>query len=442
MAAVLAVLALVPFGAARNSSALVLVICQASLLIWVLSRPWAPAVLVSSLGRIWPSAALFIAAIAYGLWSLAVPLGPLDRYQHGVELIKLGGGSCALLTGLVLGASRRRYRRLETLLGLMLTLYLLVALVSFAVDSDTVLGELKTNARNRLTGTLVSPNSAAMVCIVALMSGLAGLFGHAQQDPGVPWVKRLWRLVHAAPVQTLTTALAVTALILTNSRSGLALAGIGSAAACLAVLVVRRWQRPRRLAKTIALILVLGATSLALDNGRLGDRLGRLDDDTSTRIAIWTDHAAQAAQRFQHGWGLGSFTLVNDKIGTDDNFARLGELRAAHNLALQVIEEGGLAFGLLMGGAVAGLLGLAWVTGVKSSQSGPSSRLFLASAASLLLAQSLFDYGLNIPALTNLWLLSLGLAASQPPQRDRHRRRPREGDPVAGPGRAGPTGLM
>lgn len=409
----LAVLALLPFGAARNSYALALVALQALLLAYVSFQPWAASALTRGLARNLPAVILFSLAVGLAVRADLCPPAPVDPHQHRIEVLKLGGVACAILTGLAVGGSVRRRRIFDHAFSRLLLVYLAISLALFFLKPAGLWTALSA-VPGRWTATFLSPNTAGLIATGALLAGLIEplrLYGQARTLGNRPMpILAAFR----APLSLLLVVVAVAALLLSASRAGIFLTIFALFAAPIWLLTRSKYKSPNIIlgcAVTITVSLLF-LTDLPINIPLFFQRVGNLPEDFAERAQTWRDHAAIAWGDPIRGWGLGSFTTLNDGITTPARFERLGSLRAAHNMPLQLIEEGGALFSACIALATAWMLAVGWYFGLKRSADRPAGGIFYAAIASVWLIQSVFDFGLSIPAIAHLWGLLLGISAA------------------------------
>jgi O-antigen ligase len=257
-----------------------------------------------------------------------------------------------------------------------------------------------------LLGTFANRNSAALF--------LAGALGFAALVPS-PWAHRA-----VLPARFGLCALLFLAIILTRSRTGLALSLVPLGLAALRALA---WSASRRhggrsgKANRRLLAITTGAGTaaaallaslLVIAPGRVGDtveRFGEVQDDP--RSYIWEDAAYASSRYWPLGAGMGSFDEV---FQVDESLENMTVRRAgrAHNEYIEIAIEAGLP-GLVLVAAWVLLVGwLSW----KSRRS--RSRWLGWAGASFLLCialQSITDYPLRNQAILAVAGLSLLMLA-------------------------------
>lgn len=187
--------------------------------------------------------------------------------------------------------------------------------------------------------------------------------------------------------------LLVTGLVLTRSRSGIALSIVPAA-----LLVVRLWRHrfSQRFSGHSAVLAIIGlvtisggAMMLSHNNDQVRVSLSRFDDLHDVRPLIWSDTTASIARYWPIGSGIGTFDEV---FQLDESLENLRPNRAgrAHNDYLEPILESGLTGAILLFGWILLILRNA----VRSSFR--SATMKAATAISALIAiQSILDYPLR-----------------------------------------------
>jgi hypothetical protein len=216
-------------------------------------------------------------------------------------------------------------------------------------------------------------------------------------------------------------ALFVVGAVVTTSRAGLALCGMGLMT-CLAIYLLG--PREERVLKGQPWWL-LGMASLVIIIGQLGlgATLKRFEDiKDEGRLWIWPNVEKAIGGSFPWGTGLGSFRTVYPIYEPITNLSP-AYVNEAHNEYLQLVLETGFVFPIMLAGF------FAWVgLRLRASRRDPDwnqAALTWAAAASItiLLVHSLFDYPMRGPSLGGLFALFCAcLTAPQP--RESARRSP------------------
>jgi len=253
-----------------------------------------------------------------------------------------------------------------------------------------------------LFGTFANRNSTGIFLVAALSFAclLPSILSHPLAKPG--------RIV--------ICALLILAILLTRSRTALALATLPL------LLVGVKFAFERFAAKqndnssnkagvmigvSAALLVAVIAGLLAFAPGRIGDTLDRFDQDGDPRSYIWEDALYASERYWPAGAGMGTFDEV---FQVDESLENMTLRRAgrAHNDYLEVAIEAGLA-GLVL--IAAWLIVWAWLTWRAKAS---SERWVAWSGAVILLAvalQSITDYPLRNQSMLAIAALALLMLA-------------------------------
>jgi O-antigen ligase len=350
----------------------------------------------------------------------------LDRDATRRELVKLVSLAAAFSVGFIVGASDRRTRFLVFLAVIASGVYAAWAFTQHFISPGTVFGVAKPYHLDRLTGSFLSANSAAtalglMAVIAAARIARAVKESAAPQNVSSSMVDQLARRGGAPALVLLLLA---TCIVETQSR-----AGIVATAAALMILVaweVRDATAQKSGARRGANAAIAAAGVLAvltlLEAGETAERLGATAADAGSRLIVFEAHWRAILESPWRGFGLGSFTAINDYIQTPENYVALGQLNALHNVYLQWLEEAGVVGASLMFACIALLLANIWRGLVVRASMLTWLRAVLA-ASLLVLVHGLVDYALQVPSIAWMWALLLGVGCGVAAPR------PREAEP-------------
>lgn len=228
------------------------------------------------------------------------------------------------------------------------------------------------------------------------------------------------------PARIAVCLLLLIAIVLTQSRTALALAGLPILLALIKLVLDQRASRSTERSKPrtgwliggSAVVIMVAITSLfAVAPGRMADTLERFDRDGDPRSYIWDDAIYSSERYWPLGAGMGTFDEV---FQVDESLENMTQRRAgrAHNDYIEVAIEAGFP-GLALIAAWLGLL--AWLTW---SARNSSHRWVAWSGSAILLAialQSVTDYPLRNQAMLALGAMALLMltrcAATDPSQR-------------------------
>ena len=370
---------------------------------------------VARLGGLGFQAATFTLLIIAVLWPLT-PWGPggahpawayrpgqagsltVDRSALLLNLLQLLGLACLFVAGRVLGVSKAR--------GVWLMQAALMALGVYA--GAAFVDHVVVRRSARLAATLLSPNSAATVFGAGALLGVAAAVNRFRRIPAFAVFKQGDPLAMA---WLSLVGLLVTALLLTVSRAGVAATLVG-----LGLLLAWNAFARRRGLRAAAGMLVIAATPLIAAIALRGadpliDRLTATSRDIEIRSLIFASHWEAFLSTPWSGFGLGAFPTVNQLIATGPNLSVLHDIRAAHNLYLQWLEEGGVIGSVAMLLVFLGLIGPILRGGFADGSVGVWSRATVCAAV-IFLVHGVTDFALQVPATQALCALVLGVVGS------------------------------
>ena len=394
-------------GASQTVPALILTGVETLLLLVLLVPSWSRRLMRR--GR-----ALSQPAIAFGLvflvalWSLT-PFTPgganpawsyvggfgasaLDRSAVLVELLKLVGLAAMFLCGYLLGRSDERARQAINLILYLGGAYAIWALAGFA-------GVSREYGPSRLTGDFLSPNTAGSLFAALVVLAMAAALAVARRREGD---RRRPRWAEAAPFWALALLFAAV-LFLTASRGAALAAGAG-----LVVFFVLEGFDGRLHWRTAGAALLGAGALLLLQGPFLLSRVARSNIDTSQRGDLFSIHWKAFLDSPLFGYGLGSFDAAHKLRLDQANFAVEWNVRAAHNVYLQWLEEAGIIGALPMFACIALIVWGSVRGGLKRRRS--KSLLWgLVAVDAVFLAHGWTDFALQVPAIAAFWALILGL---------------------------------
>jgi O-antigen ligase len=408
-------LAVIAFGASEIATASLFAGLYAAFLIGLLaSCRWARRDLAKLAGAK-VQIALFALLLLAVSWSLG-PWGPggahpvwsytpsrfgaltVDRSALLLNVLQLVGLACLFVSARVIGASEARGRW-----------FLRIAVLAIGVyATSALLDHIGVRRTERLTATLLSPNSAATVFGGGLLLAIAATANRLRRQQGLAMLKR--GDPEAVAALGVAAVLVVT-LLLTASRAGLAATLVGLGLFLVWEAIAQR-QRLRVAAGLGVLAVILAVAALGLRSASLvTERLDQAGQDASVREAIFAPHweAFQSSPWF--GFGLGSFPTVNQLVATQENLPMLFDVRAVHNLYLQWLEEGGVIGALVMAALFIVLLWPILRGGLKEGAVGTWARA-TACAALVFLLHGVTDFAVQVPAIQALAALLLGVVGS------------------------------
>lgn len=356
--------------------------------------------------------ALLIAAVLWPLtawgpggphpvWSyLPGQLGSLtvDRSALLLNVLQFFGLACLFVSARLIGASETR--------GAWFLRAALVALAAYATAA--LIDHVSVRRSARLVATLLSPNSAATTFGAGMLLAAAAAVNRFRRHPGLSVLRRgdpeamAWLGV---------VALLASVLLLTVSRAGVVASLIGLGL-MLAWNAFAQRQSLRGSAALIVGAAILLVAAVALRSmGELTDRFTVTSRDLEVRAIIFKPHWDAFLSTPWSGFGLGSFPTVNQLVITAPSLSELYNIRAAHNLYLQWLEEGGVVGAAAMLAAFALILWPVIRGGLADSSTGVWARATVC-AALIFLVHGFTDFALQAPAIQALCALILGVVGS------------------------------
>lgn len=385
-------------------------------------------------------AGLFAALVIYAVCSLTsmmpVQTGPfwgwvadaagtLDRSSTILEVTRLINLGAAFGIGMILGGSDGRARLSFLFILSFSCFYALLTLASFVAFPSAVLGVQKTIFAGRFMGSFLSPNVAAGFLGLIAMLLLSKIDLRLIFLPGKgtgEWVL----LAKCAGFLAI-----VVDLLLSASRAGV----FAFFLALIFMYFLDFKSKDKQIfglnSKWMGYIFAAGISLILLFSGNvLTSRFLNSDYEWSGRRVVFSEHWNNLKHSPIFGFGLGSFSTLNQTLITPENFQSLYYLRAAHNVYLQWLEECGiLGAGLMF--VLIGVLLYEIYIGLQRRSQNRSLMIGVLTGSFFLLVEGFFDFSLQTPAIAIFWsfLLGLAFAVSNGGRKgqDRHRA---EQDPV------------
>lgn len=326
-----------------------------------------------------------------------LPDGPaastLDRSAVLLNALNLLGLFCLYVAARVVAASQTRGRRLLA--------FMLWGLGAYAAGA--LVHHVGLRGEGRMAATLLGPNSAATVFAAGVVMAAAGLAqrlrrgGAAALKKGDPRAVALVGLV----------AMLVVCLLMTASRGGLIAAAVGAGLFTIwQIFAGRKVTRGGMLVlggATLLLILVLGLNGAGL----VVERFDLAQQDLDIRRQIIAPHWRAFLSSPWFGYGLGSFTSVNQMLMTEATLRELHNVRAVHNLYIQWLEEAGIVGAALMAALLVERIAPVVRAAFGAGGAGIWARGAVC-AALVFLIHGLSDFALQVPAIQALAALGLG----------------------------------
>lgn len=300
------------------------------------------------------------------------------------------------------------------------TLAAAYGLIMFAVGAEFVLWLPKTAYLGSLTGTFINRNSFATFLGLGILANLAVTLGRVGEISSRlntrQRLRAFWYLIIRPKWPWLCAALVcLVALVLTNSRAGIACSLIGVLVLFGSLATMRPAVR-LPLGGIIALTILITFIIFASLGGELGKRLGNVAEDSSRRQLMLNYSYDIIQQSPLTGTGLGTYATA---FSTVRNSELLGEMPTAtehaHNTYIELTTELGLPAMALIALGVFSLIA-AFTNGLQTRRRAIVWPALGMASTALIGGHALFDFSLSIPAvaLATLVLLMVALAQSLP----------------------------
>jgi O-antigen ligase len=359
-----------------------------------------------------PFAILFGLTLAVALWTFtdmapggAHPIWAWAGVEKGsitvnrpatlLEIAKLLGLGCIFMVGCLQSARLAWARATVRVVLLVGAGYGLISLLTFVSGAQLLIGP-------RLSGGFLSANSGATVFGMLTVIGLAALLRDWRQTRGLDPASKLGKVA----VSLACVLMSLTCLMLTASRMGV----VATLAGALVLMVWELFDSKRDRLPLLICGGVLGGVALFLavgGNDVLWDRLETVHTDQVLRTGIFAAHWQAFTTSPLFGYGLGTFADVNSQIMTEQNYSALWNVRAAHNVYLQWLEEAGVIGALPMFLLIAAVLAAAvWRT--FNLRKGQTLLRGLIAASVVVLIHGTVDFGLQVPSIAAFWAFLLG----------------------------------
>lgn len=398
------------YGAMLPRTALGLAAAWSVLAIACLARP-RPRRDLLRLTALGVPALLFAVVVAVALWSLT-PFTPggahpvwaylgispgaasIDKSSTVIETLKLLALGVVFVVGAATGGRDPRARLAINSLVVFGGAFTAWALLQFAIN--------RAATANRLEASFLTANTAGAVFAALFLIAL-GLAASRAGSAG------RHRLSAAAPAGAAALVF-LASMLLTASRGAFLAAAAGLIAfGALQLLAGRvRWSRALLVggAATAAIMVLLAVSGDLLLTRMLGVGQG-----VTARTIIAGMHWNAFLTSPLMGFGLGSFDTVNRMLLDGGNFERVWSVRAAHNVYLGWLEQGGLLGAAPMFACIAAVV---MTTVRRALRRTRTVNLILALVAVdvVFLGDGLTDFALEMFSVSAMWAYLLGLQFS------------------------------
>ncbi|MFC7292953.1 O-antigen ligase family protein [Hirschia litorea] len=225
------------------------------------------------------------------------------------------------------------------------------------------------------------------------------------------------RLLLDAPVSLVALILSLVCLLVTASRTGIALTCVG----CVAIFFLNAvFMQKGKIKTTVSKIAVMSVAAVIIFVGFGSNYVLRRFDESlaqhaQTREVLVETHWNLFLQRPVFGHGMNSFHDLNQLAATPENWASIVGVGSTHNIFVNALEEVGV-----IGFSLGCLLGLCLIAGVvghlaRSKLGSTDSYWALTTcvAICICLLHGLVDFGLQVPAIAYLVMALLGAAGAR-----------------------------
>lgn len=431
----------IPFGSNRPWAWSLLSLLIAGLvIIWAIAAIIDPKTIQLAWGRCRPPAVLFIAFMVWSLYQAAGP-APQSWWAPGWLQVSdilhdpvhgyISANPERSMTGImrllayagifwiaVQVGRRTRYAK-AALWSVIISgaAYAIYGLVTHLEGSETILGFLKWSYGGALTATFVNRNHFAIyaglsiLCTLALIADQTRQATEASISSRSGFIQFLDNMSMQLVFLAITFMMLATALILTQSRSGVLMTAI-SIVGFLVVLATTSTFAAKSVIRFGIVILLAGGLFSIISGSMLAARFSGATESLSDRLTIYMATLRAIGDRPLLGFGLGSFGGVFPHYRGAEFAPNDPTYDYAHNIYLELIFEAGIPGALLLIGAMVIIIGICLWGARSRHRNGYIPALGF--AASLLVGgHGLFDFSLQIPAIAAVYCLILGVAYSQ-----------------------------
>lgn len=339
--------------------------------------------------------AAFVASLALG----AAPLIAGSSSAAAPDLIapallKLAGYAASVIAVMALATTPRRRRLMVATCIACGLLFILISIFHDFFQSPDAMTAPHYEASGRFMGAVANANAMATVAGTLALLGMGGMI--ASWPVGGIYALNSRGLLRVGACLML--------LILATSVIGLAESRITAIATLiLSVVLIAPFRKGGRRLPAIAALCAL-ALSAILFAWRVVGRFDGAHYDWALRMSVYKRLIRTAAQAPLWGYGLGSFREINTR-GLEDGSG--WDWGAAHNIVLQALLECGAPFALGILATFVVILANCLGNYSRWHEDAMIRACFLSIVLVLVIA--MFDIPLDVPAISSLWALLLGL---------------------------------
>jgi O-antigen ligase len=369
--------------------------------------------------RFWYRARTVLALVAFAaIWLTCIHLGiaivpfaqppvSLAPDMFGLELATIAGAVAILLSGMRIGSNPDDALLAASCFLIPTSMIFFVTFILRVLGFADQFTIWELSWQGRFAGPLGNANVTAAVAGFMVLIVLGQML---KQTAGRFAPDDYTRTPRSVRYIVLLAILAVSLVALTGTASRFAIV----TTAALAILLIWRAARiglPKVAIRNLAVAAVLTGILVWISGSGLGlvaDRFSAIQGEGNARIFMWGHYLDLVLRSPVYGYGLGSFSSLNAQSLTNLALANaLWRVNSPHNILLQIALGGGLPYLTL-------ILAAAWLVCKEilhdlSAQNWPIDRLAIAAGLTVIIACSLVDIALDVPAVITLMLFGAGL---------------------------------
>lgn len=297
------------------------------------------------------------------------------------------------------------------------SVYAVYGLIVQLEGTETILWFLKWSYGGSLTATFVNRNDFAIyaglsiLCTLALIADQTKQATEASISSRSGFIQFLDNMSLQLVFLSITFMVLATALILTQSRSGVFVSAI-SIIVLLAVLATTSTFAAKSVVRFGLVILVAGGIFSVISGSMLAARLSGATESLSDRLSLDMTTLRAIADRPLLGFGLGSFSVVFPSYRGAEFAPNDPAYDYAHNIYLESVLESGIPGAMLLFGSIL-IIFLICLWGARNRHRNGYIPALGVAASALVGGHGLVDFSLQIPAIAAVYCLILGVSYSQ-----------------------------
>jgi hypothetical protein len=342
----------------------------------------------------------------------------VNRELTGLALLRLFTAASVFWIALQLCRDTSRANVLLWSIGAIICAYAAYGLFAFALMPGHVLWFKRPYVPHSVTATFVNPDSFSAYAgtgLIVFCGLILRLYRNEFESVGGSIRFRIASFIEVTgqkgPVLFAGALVTLVALLLTNSRGGIAATAFGLFVLCTLTFKLRKRQSAeQREAVIIVGALLVGAIFLVFGDAVLG-KIAQLGFRDEGRMGVYLISMRSILGSPLLGYGWGTFADVFPMF-RDQSVSTFGQWSAAHNTYLEVFQGLGLLFGSMLIASVVVLV-LRCVKGVRTRQMNQTLPCVAASVAFLLGAHALVDFTLQLQAIAITFMALLGAGVAQ-----------------------------